>query len=68
MRSDPQAVAVNPVTNKIYAAFDGEVIVIDGATNAMTFIPSGTTASRTGGRRHQHHHQQDLRAQLQTAP
>ena len=40
-----KAVAVNTKTNKVYAAFQGEVVVIDGATNAMTFIPSGSAAS-----------------------
>jgi hypothetical protein len=38
----PRAIAVNTVTNKIYAAFNGEVVVIDGATNAMTFVPTVT--------------------------
>ncbi|HXF79596.1 MAG TPA: YncE family protein [Usitatibacter sp.] len=40
-----KAVAVNTRTNKAYAAFQGEVVVIDGATNAMTFIPSGSASS-----------------------
>ena len=40
-----KAIAVNPLTNKIYAAFDASVVVIDGATNAMTVIPSGTGGS-----------------------
>ncbi|HZZ17810.1 MAG TPA: immunoglobulin domain-containing protein [Opitutaceae bacterium] len=38
------AVAVNPVTNKIYVvnhAASGTVTVIDGATNAMTSVPVG---------------------------
>ncbi len=43
----PKAVGVNTVTNKAYAAFAGEIIVIDGATNAMTFIASGD-ADRAG--------------------
>ena len=41
----PMAVAVNPVTNKIYVAnFDGSnnVTVIDGATNATTTVSVGT--------------------------
>ena len=38
----PKALAVNPVTNKVYAAFSNEVIVIDGATNAYTYIPVST--------------------------
>lgn len=38
----PKALAVNPVTNRIYAAFNNEVIVIDGATNAYTYIPVST--------------------------
>ncbi|HUP96734.1 MAG TPA: YncE family protein [Usitatibacter sp.] len=34
----PRAVALNASTNKVYAAFNNEVIVVDGATNAMTFL------------------------------
>ena len=41
----PKALAVNPVTNKIYAAFANEVIVIDGATNALTYIPIAGASS-----------------------
>jgi len=37
---DAQAVAVNPVTNKIYVA-GGNVTVIDGATNDTTLVPAG---------------------------
>ena len=40
----PRAIAVNTATNKVYAAFSGEVVVIDGATRALTFIPSGSAA------------------------
>ena len=36
----PAALAVNPVTNKIYAA-NGPITVIDGATNAITSIDAG---------------------------
>ena len=43
----PKAIGVNTATNKVYAAFAGEILVIDGATNAMTFIASGD-ASRAG--------------------
>ena len=43
--SKPTAVAVNPVTNKVYVAFDGQVVVIDGATNALSFIASGVAGS-----------------------
>jgi len=41
---EPGAVAVNPVTNKIYVANAGSnnVTVIDGATNATTLVPTGT--------------------------
>lgn len=39
----PRAIAVNPVTNKVYAAFTGEVMVMDGASHAMSFIASGHT-------------------------
>lgn len=35
----PRALAVNPNTNKAYAAFANEVVVIDGNTNALTFLP-----------------------------
>src|SRR5439155_1074930 len=40
----PQAVAVNPVTNKVYVANKGSanVTVIDGATNATTTVGAGT--------------------------
>ena len=41
----PKALAVNPVTNKAYAAFANEVIVIDGSTNALTYIPIGGAGS-----------------------
>ena len=39
----PQAVAVNPVTNKIYVANGGSnsVTVIDGATGSTTTINAG---------------------------
>ena len=44
----PTALAVNPVTNKIYVGthpLDGyNVTVIDGATNSTTIIPFGTDA------------------------
>src|ERR1700733_11154965 len=40
----PQAVAVNPVTNKIYVAnyLSSSVTVIDGETNATTTVGVGT--------------------------
>ncbi len=40
----PNAVAVNPVTNKIYVAngSSNNVTVIDGATNALTTLAAGT--------------------------
>ena len=39
----PGAVAVNPVTNKIYVVNNsgGDVTVIDGATNDTTMAPAG---------------------------
>jgi YVTN family beta-propeller protein len=40
--SGPRAIAVNTATNRIYAAFNGEVVVIDGATHAMAFVPTVT--------------------------
>jgi YVTN family beta-propeller protein len=41
---DPRAVAVDPVTDKIYVAdeLSAEVTAIDGATNTTTSIPAGT--------------------------
>jgi uncharacterized repeat protein (TIGR01451 family) len=41
----PRSIAVNPVTNRIYAAFANEVIAIDGATNALTYIPIAGASS-----------------------
>ena len=38
----PVHVAVDTVINKAYLVFSGEVIVVDGATNALTFVPAGT--------------------------
>src|SRR5436309_645247 len=40
----PVAVAVNPVTNKIYVGnvFSANVTVIDGATNGTTTVAAGT--------------------------
>ena len=35
-----RAIAVNPNTNKVYMGFSNEVIVMDGASEAMTFIPA----------------------------
>lgn len=43
--SGPRAIAVNTATNRIYAAFNGEVVVIDGATNALAFVPTVTAAA-----------------------
>ena len=42
---DPQSIAVNPVSNKAYAAFSNEVIVIDGATDALTYVPISGASS-----------------------
>src|SRR5215471_21261687 len=41
----PDAVALNPVTNKIYVAnaSTGDVTVIDGATNRTATVTAGTT-------------------------
>src|SRR5205814_4431864 len=47
----PYAVAVNPVTNKIYVAnqgsnsVSGNVTVIDGATNSTSTVPAGLAPS-----------------------
>ena len=38
----PRAIVVNPSTNRAYAAFANEVVVIDGNTNALTFLPMPT--------------------------
>lgn len=38
------AIAVNPITNKIYAAYANAIVVVDGATNAMTVLPGGGVA------------------------
>jgi YVTN family beta-propeller protein len=38
----PVQVAVNAAANKAYLVFSGEVIVVDGASNALTFVPAGT--------------------------
>ncbi len=46
----PDYVAVNPVTNRIYVADSnggsGDVIVIDGATNATTTVATGNSTSQ----------------------
>ena len=41
-----KAIALNPVTNKIYAAYSSHIVIVDGATNAMTVIaaPEGPVA------------------------
>jgi YVTN family beta-propeller protein len=41
----PRGVVVNPATNKVYAAFSNEVAVVDGATHALTFVPTVTAAA-----------------------
>jgi YVTN family beta-propeller protein len=38
----PKGLAVNPVTNRIYMLFGGEVVVMDGATNALAYVPVAT--------------------------
>ena len=37
-----RAVAVNTATHKIYGAFEGEVMALDGATDALAWIPAST--------------------------
>ena len=61
--SRPDAVAVNPVTNKIYVANSGSnnVTVIDGATNTTTTVAAGAVPIGRGG---EPGDQQDLRGQL----
>ena len=58
----PDAVAVNPVTNKIYVAnqSSNDVTVIDGATNATTTVTVGSYSRCRCG---EPGHQQDLRRQ-----
>ena len=38
----PVAVAVDAAADKAYLVFSGEVIVMDGKTNALAFVPAGT--------------------------
>ena len=38
-------IEVNAVTNKIYAAGDGAIMVVDGATNATAVLPIGSGAN-----------------------
>jgi YVTN family beta-propeller protein len=40
--SVPAVVAANPATNRIYAAFANELVVVDGATHALTYLPIGS--------------------------
>ena len=65
-RRSLNAVAVNPVTNKIYVANYGSnnVTVIDGATNATTTVSRGHRALCRGG---EPGHEQDLRRELAAA-
>jgi YVTN family beta-propeller protein len=37
-----RVIAVNPVNNRIYAAYANAVVVMDGVTNATTTIPAGS--------------------------
>ena len=37
----PQSIVVNPSTNRVYAAIGNEVVVIDGGTNAVSYVPTG---------------------------
>ena len=48
--SNPIAVAVNPVTNKIYVAnySSNTVTVIDGATNSTATVSVGNASPRRG--------------------
>jgi YVTN family beta-propeller protein len=41
----PRAVVVNAATNKAYAAFSSEVVVVDGATNALAYVPTVTAVA-----------------------
>jgi len=44
-----RTIAVNPVTNRIYAAFANALVEIDGATQAMTVIPTGSGGGSPAG-------------------
>ena len=37
----PQAIVVNSATNRVYAAIGNEVVVVDGNTNAVSYIATG---------------------------
>jgi DNA-binding beta-propeller fold protein YncE len=37
-----KAVAVNTATNRVYAAYNGEIVVLDANTNALTYVPVPT--------------------------
>lgn len=41
----PRVVAVNPTSNKAYAGFSNEVVVVDGVTRNLTYIPTATVLS-----------------------
>ncbi len=43
----PRGIAVNPVTNKAYAVFDGKLVVVSGATRSFTVIPDSRFAGGT---------------------
>ncbi len=45
---EPKGIAVNPVTNKAYAVFRDEIVVIDGATQALTFVAAATGTGPVG--------------------
>ena len=37
----PMAIAVNPSTNRVYAAIGNEVVVVDGASHAVSYLATG---------------------------
>jgi YVTN family beta-propeller protein len=41
----PRVVAVNPTSNKVYAGFSNEVVIVDAATRALTFVPTAAVVS-----------------------
>ena len=41
----PYFMAVNPTNNRAYASFTNEIIVVDGANNALSFIPTSAPAT-----------------------
>jgi DNA-binding beta-propeller fold protein YncE len=41
----PRAIAVNARTNQVYAGFANELVIVDGTTHALTFVPTAEVLS-----------------------